>query len=195
MFPVAFSDPDIAFVLIMLGALGLYWELHAPGMMVPGLAGVLLICAGVYGLYQDAPTWYGAALLVFAVMLLTIELKYYTHMLAGITGSVLLAVGAIVLFEGPRRVTPALAVAAAAALGVIVIFLGLLGMRARKSVRLTGIQQLIGESGVARTALDPAGMVLVRGEYWQATSDHAIPAGRRVSVERAQNLLLYVKES
>jgi membrane-bound serine protease (ClpP class) len=195
MLPVAFSNPDLAFVLIMLGALGIYWELHAPGMMVPGVAGLVLICAGAYGLYQDTPTWYGAAILLIAVALLTIELKYYTHMLAGITGSVLLAVGAIVLLQGPRRINPALAVAAAMALGIIILFLGTLGMHAAKSARLTGIQTLIGESGVAQTALDPAGTVLVRGEYWQATSDHAIPAGRRVSVERVQNLLLYVKES
>jgi membrane-bound serine protease (ClpP class) len=195
MFPAAFSDPDVAFLLILLGAVGLYWELHAPGMIVPGLAGVLLIGAGVYGLYQDTPTWSGATMLLLAAALLTIELKYYTHMLAGITGSALLAVGAIVLLQGPRRVNPAVAIAAALALGTIIVFLGTLGMRARKSARMTGIETLVGESGVAQTALDPAGTVLVRGEYWQATSDHAIPAGRRVSVERVQNLLLYVKES
>jgi membrane-bound serine protease (ClpP class) len=55
----AFTDPNVAFVLLVLGALGIYWELHAPGMIVPGVLGVLLICAGAYGLYQDAPSWYG----------------------------------------------------------------------------------------------------------------------------------------
>ena len=191
----AFSNPDVAFVLIVVGALGVYWELHAPGMIVPGLLGLLLICAGAYGLYQDMPTWYGLSIVALAMVLLGIELKYYTHMVSGVAGAVLLAVGAIVLLEGPSRVNPALAVATSAALGCITVFLGLLGFRSRNSVSLTGAQAMVGETGVARTELNPQGTVLVRGEYWQARSDHAIPPGCRVAVERVQDLLLYVKET
>jgi membrane-bound serine protease (ClpP class) len=60
----AFADPNVAFVLLILGAIGIYWEMHAPGMIVPGLLGVLLVAAGAYGLYQDAPSWYGLTLIV-----------------------------------------------------------------------------------------------------------------------------------
>ncbi len=191
----ALTDPNIAFFLLVIGLLGVYWELHAPGMMVPGILGVLLACAGAYGLYQDAPTWYGLTILALAVVLLMIELKYYTHMISGIAGAVLFAFGAIVLLQGPRRVTPALAIAVSAAFGIITIFLGLLGMRARKMKHLTGAESLVGEVGLSRTDINPEGTVFVHGEYWRARSEKSIPAGQRVAIERVQDLLLYVKEA
>jgi membrane-bound serine protease (ClpP class) len=190
----AVSDPNVAFVLLVLGALGIYWEMHAPGMIVPGVLGVLLVCAGAYGLYQDAPSWYGVTLLTLAVLLLGIELRYYTHMISGLAGTVLLAVGAIVLLQGPRRVTPALAFAVSVAFGVITIFLGVLGMRARKSRPLTGEQTLIGETGISRTPIDPEGTVFVHGEYWKARSTEAIGPGERVRVDKVEDLMLIVKK-
>jgi membrane-bound serine protease (ClpP class) len=195
MMPVAIFDPNVAFVLLVLGALGVYWEMHAPGLVAPGVIGVLLICIGAYGLYEDTPTWYGLTLIALAILLLTIELKYYTHMVSGVTGTVLLALGAILLLHGPRRVAPALSVAVAAAFGIITIFLGSLGMRARTAKPITGLETLVGEIGVARTNLDPTGTVFVHGEYWQAHSDREIPAGKPVCVERVQDLVLYVKET
>lgn len=192
---MALSDPNTAFVLLVLGALGLYWEMHAPGMIVPGLVGLLLISAGAYGLYQDSPTWYGLMLLVCAALLLTIELKYYTHMISGIAGAALLAFGTILLFQGPQRVSPALAIAVSAALGIIVVFLGSLAMRASKAKHLTGLETLVGETGVCRTPLNPEGTVLVNGEYWQARSNHLIEAGQRVRVERVENMMVWVTEA
>src|SRR4051794_33169109 len=119
MLGAALADPNIAFLLLVLGALAVYWELHAPGMVLPGLLGVLLICTGAYGIYRDSPTWYGLTLLVLAVMLLTIELKYYTHMISGVAGTILLGFGALALLQGPRRITPGVAIAISAAFGTI----------------------------------------------------------------------------
>ena len=195
MVAAALADPNIAFFLLVLGALGVYWELHAPGMIVPGILGVLLVCAGAYGLWQDSPTWYGLTLLSLAVLLLTIELKYYTHMISGLAGTVLLAVGAVVLLSGPRRVTPGLALAVSLAFGVITIFLGFLGMRTRKSKHMSGLETLIGAVGVSRTEINLQGTVFVHGEYWQARSDHAIAAGQPVRIESVENLVAYVKEA
>ncbi len=195
MVAAALSDPNIAFVFLVLGALGVYWELHAPGMVAPGILGVLLMCVGAYGLYQDSPTWYGLTLLALAALLLSIEMKYYTHMISGAAGTILLAFGAMALVQGPHRITPALAIGTSVAFGIITVFLGFLGMRARKSKHLTGPESLIGEIGVSRTAIDPQGTVFVHGEYWQARSDHAIPAGQRVCIERVDELVAYVKEA
>jgi membrane-bound serine protease (ClpP class) len=195
MLAATFSDPNVAFVLLVLGALGVYWEMHAPGMIVPGVLGLLLIFAGAYGMYQDSPTWYGLLLLICAGLLLGIELKYYTHMVSGMAGAALLALGTILLLHGPERVSPALAVAVSAAFGVIVVFLGWLGMRARTATRLTGLQTLIGETGEARTPLNPEGTVFVNGEYWQAKSNHLIDAGRKVRVERIENMTIWVTEA
>jgi membrane-bound serine protease (ClpP class) len=190
----ALADPNVAFLLLVLGSLGVYWEVHAPGMVLPGLMGVLLICTGAYGIYQDSPSWYGLTLLVLAIILLTIELRYYTHMVSGIAGTLLLVFGAITLIQGPRRITPGLAIAISAAFGMITVFLGLLGMRARKSKQMTGIETLVGEVGVSRTEINPEGTVFVRGEYWRARSSHPIAAGQRVSIRRVEgNLILEVE--
>lgn len=191
----ALTDPNVAFVLLVLGALGMYWEMHAPGMIAPGVLGILLVCAGAYGLYQDSPSWYGVTLIALAVLLLGIELKYYTHMVSGLAGTVLLGVGAIFLLQGPRRVTPALASAVSVAFGIITIFLGVLGMRAGKSRRLMGLKTMVGETGVSRTAIDPEGTVFVHGEYWKARSGEAIAAGERVCVDQVKDLVLVVKKA
>jgi membrane-bound serine protease (ClpP class) len=194
------TDPNLAFLLLVLGALGVFWEWHAPGMFVPGLLGILLLSAGAYGIYEDSPSWYGFVLFLTAALLLTIEFKYYTHMISGVAGTILLAVGAIVILEGPRRVSPDIAVAVSLAFGIITVFLGFLGMRARQAKHATGIESLIGEVGVARTEIDPQsaspqGVVFVHGEYWQARSQEKILPGRRVCVERVQDLIAYVKEA
>ena len=190
---VGLADPNVAFLLLILGAMGIYWELHAPGMVLPGILGVLLIAMGAYGVYQDSPSWYGMTLVALAILLLTIELKYYTHMVSGIAGTILLAVGALALLQGPRRITPQLAISTSLAFGVITIFLGLLGVRARKSKRMTGIQTLVGERGVARTEINPEGMVFVRGEYWRARSGKPIQASEHVLVQGVEdNLILQV---
>ncbi len=194
MLSAALADPNVAFILLILGAMGVYWELHAPGMILPGLLGVLLICTGAYGIYKDSPSWYGLTLLVLALILLTIELRYYTHMVSGVAGTILLVFGALALVQGPRRITPGLAIAISTAFGIITIFLGLLGMRARKSKRMTGLETLVGEIGESRTEINPEGMIFVRGEYWRARSEHPITAGQRVSVQRVEdNLIVYVE--
>ena len=191
----ALTDPNLAFLLLLAGALALYWEMHAPGAVFPGLLGVLLICAGAFGLFEDAPTWYGSVLILVAILLLGVELKFYSHGVSGIAGAILLFFGAAILLQGPRKISPILAVAVSCALCLIVAFLGYLGMRARKSEQLTGLQRLVGEFGVSRTDISEKGTVLVRGEYWQARSDHAIPSGQRVLIQRVQGIVLYVKEA
>ena len=145
--------------------------------------------------FSEAPTWYGMLLLLMAVLLLTFELKFYTHMISGIVGAVLLAFGIILLFPAPDQISPAFAIAVSVAIGIIIVFLGTLAMRARKSKLLTGAQTLVGQTGVSSTPLDPAGMVLVNGEYWQARGNHSIPAGQPVRVERVDNLTIWVTEA
>ena len=135
----------------------------------------------------------GLLLLVTAGLLLVVELKYYTHMVSGILGAALLALGIMLVLGG--EVSPAIAIAISAALGAIVVFLGTLGMRARKAKRLTGLETMIGEKGVSRTPLNPDGTVFVNGEYWQARSNHAIEAGQQVRVERIENMTIWVTEA
>lgn len=191
----AIADPNVAFLLLIAGALGIYWELHAPGGFLPGILGVFLLITGIFGLWQDAPTWYGSILILLAILLLGAELKFGSHGASGVTGALLLAVGAIALFQGPHRIHPALAIAVSIALCVIAVFLGYLGLRVGRSGRLTGLQTLVGEKGVSRTEINSQGTVFVRGELWQAKSQQSIPAGSPVLVEGVQDFILYVKEA
>lgn len=191
----AVANPNLAFLLLVTGVMALYWELHVPGSFAPGIVGTVLVCLGVYGLWENAPTWYGSALILCALILLAVELKLSSHGASGVIGAILLATGAIRLIPGPHAIQPSLAIAVAVALAAITVFLGYLGLRARQSKLLTGTDSLIGEIGVSRTSIGSDGTVFVRGEYWQARSALPIPPGTRVSIERVEGLTLYVKEA
>lgn len=191
----ALADPDLAFLILISGILALYWELHAPGYIFPGMLGLFLLCLGVFGLWENAPTWYGSLLILMAFVLFAVELKLGGHGVSGVSGAVLLLIGALAIVRGPHRISPALAIAVSVALCVIATFLGYLALRARRSKLLTGVEHLVGQLGVARTEISPQGTVLVRGEYWQARSNTPIPQGARVTIERVRDLTLYVKEA
>jgi membrane-bound serine protease (ClpP class) len=187
------TDPNLAFLLLVSGMLGLYWELHTPGGFVPGLIGLLLVAAGLFGLAQDAPTWYGMSAIALAALLLGAEMKIYSHGISGLAGALLLSIGAVALVRGPHGISPVLAGSLSVALAAIALFLGYLGMKTRHLKPRTGSDELVGEVGRTRTNLEPEGTVFVRGEYWRARSSVTIPAGSRVLIERVEGLLLYVK--
>ena len=189
------DDPNLAFTLLLLGTLAVLWELHAPGLIVPGLFGVLAMVVGAWALYQNSPTPYGLVLLLLATLFLAIEVSYHTHMISGLSGSILLAVGAILLFRGPKHIAPSLAVAASAALAVITTFLGLLALRSRSQGQITGPEAMIGATGVTATSLNPDGTVMVRGEYWQAHSKGEIARGKPIIVEAMRDFTLLVREA
>jgi membrane-bound serine protease (ClpP class) len=189
------DDPNLAFTLVLFGALALLWELHAPGLVLPGMVGVAAMALGAWGLYQNSPTPYGLALLFLAGLFLAVEVSYHTHMVSGLSGSVLLAAGAILLFRGPKHIAPALALAASAALATITACLGYLAVRSHSENRLTGAEAMIGARGTAATSLSPDGTVMVRGEYWRAHSDREIAAGQPITVQAMRDFTLLVTEA
>jgi membrane-bound serine protease (ClpP class) len=195
MIGTSLDDPNLAFTLLLIGALAVLWELHAPGLLVPGLLGVCAMAAGAWGLYQNSPTPFGLALLILACVLLTIEIVYHAHMISGLSGSLLLGLGAVLLFRGPRHIAPSLAIAASLALATITAILGVVAVRSRSDRHLTGIESMIGSTGVTKTALTPHGTVMVRGEYWQAYSDHEIPSGTPITVQAMRDFTLLVREA
>lgn len=111
-----------------------------------------------------------AILIVVALMLLAAELKFGTYGASALIAAILLSVAMLTLMRRIGYFHPALAIAVPAALAIIAGFQGYLGLRARKNVRLAGLEELVGEKGVSRTEISKSGTVLVRGEYWQAQS-------------------------
>lgn len=189
------ADPNIGFILLMLGALGIYVEFSSPGLIFPGVAGAILALLGLSSLAILPINWVGVTLLLLAVALFVLEAKFTSHGVLGIGGTVSMVLGALLLVNGPpeMRIHLSTALAVAVPFALITMFLVSIVIRARRNKVLTGDTGMIGEIGVARTALEPEGQVLVRGEYWDAVAPGTIPAGARVRVKSVAGLKLLVE--
>jgi len=189
-------DPNIAFLLLMLGGLALFAEFNHPGTVLPGVVGVISILLALFAL-NLLPTRFAAlALLLAAFALFALEAKFATHGVLGIGGIICMIIGALFLVDGPipeMRVRFATALLVSIPIGAIAIFLTTLVLRARSSRVVTGQEGMIGETGVARTLLAPDGKVFVHGELWNAVARGEIAAGTRVRVRAVDGLHLLVE--
>jgi membrane-bound serine protease (ClpP class) len=188
-------DPNVAFILLSLGMLALYAEFNHPGAILPGVVGLIAILLAVFAL-NLLPTRYASlALILAAFVLFALEAKFTSYGILGIGGVMCLTMGALLLVDGPipeMRVHLVTALIVSVPLGVIAVFLMSLVLRAQKLRVSTGTEGMIGEVGVARTALQPDGKVFVHGELWNATADGAIAAGSRVRVRAVEGLRVLV---
>jgi membrane-bound serine protease (ClpP class) len=191
----AIADPNIGFILLVLGALGIYVEFSNPGLIFPGVAGAILALLGLSALSILPINWVGVALLLLAVALFVMEAKFTSHGVLGIGGTLSMILGAVLLINGPPevRIHYSTAISVAIPFALITMFLVSIVIQARKGKVLTGATGMIGEVGVASTALAPEGQVLVRGEYWNAVADAAISPGTRVRVKAVESLKLRVE--
>jgi membrane-bound serine protease (ClpP class) len=188
------ADPNIGFILLVLGALGIYVEFSSPGLIAPGIAGAILLLLGLSSLSILPINWVGVALLVLSVALFVLEAKFASHGILGLGGTLSMILGALLLINGPPEVRIHLITALGVSIpfAAITMFLVTLVIRARRSKVVTGTSGMIGEIGVSRTALEPEGQVLVRGEYWDAIASANLPAGARVRVTNVAGIKLRV---
>lgn len=188
-------DPDIAFVLLAIGALALYTEFNHPGAVWPGTVGIVFILLAVFALHL-LPIRFAAVVLIFAsFVLFALDAKFGTHGVLAIGGIATLVIGALLLVDTPipeMRVHLATALAVSIPLGGITVFLMSVALRARRNKVVTGIEGLVGEIGVAQTALSPAGKVFVHGEIWDAVSSAELAAGEKVIVQQIDGMQLKV---
>jgi membrane-bound serine protease (ClpP class) len=189
------ADPNIAFVLLILGALGVYVEFSSPGLILPGVAGGIMVLLGLSALSVLPINWLGAALLVLAITFFVLEAKFASHGILGAGGAVAMVLGAMMLVEGPPELRIRLSTALATALpfALITMFLLTLVVRARRGKVVTGVEALLEEVAVARTALAPKGKVFLHGEYWDAVSSGPVEAGAQVRVVSVDGLTLRVE--
>jgi len=190
------ADPNIALVLLVLGALGIYVEFSSPGLIVPGILGAIMALLGLSALSVLPINWLGAALLLLAFALFVLEAKFATHGILGIGGTVCMILGAVMLINSPvpeMRIHLSTAIALALPFSFITMFLLTLVLRARRSKVVTGQEGMIGEMGTAVTPLAPEGRILVRGEYWDAVSGAPVAAGGPVRVVAMDKLKLTVE--
>src|SRR3954447_5543298 len=188
-------DPDIAFILLAIGALGIYTEFNHPGAVWPGTVGIVFILLAVFALHL-LPIRFAAVVLIFAAFVLfALEAKFATHGVLAIGGITVLVIGALLLVDAPipeMRVKLATALAVSVPLGVITVFLMTVALRARRNKITTGVEGLIGEVAIAQTPLAPSGKVFVHGEIWDAVATTNVSAGERVVVHNVDGLQLKV---
>jgi membrane-bound serine protease (ClpP class) len=189
-------DPNIAFILLAVGALALYAEFNHPGAVLPGTVGVVFILIAAFAL-NLLPTRFAALVLILgAFALFAAEAKFASHGILTIGGITLLTLGGLLLVDSPipeMRVHVLTALAVSVPLGLITAFLMSIALKARRNKRVSGADGLVGESGVAQTSLSPRGKIFVHGELWDAVSSSDVSAGQSVVVRRVDGLLLEVE--
>ena len=189
------ADPNIGFILLVLGALGIYVEFTSPGLIFAGVLGGILVLLGLSSLSILPINWVGVALLLLAVTLFVLEAKFTSHGVLGIGGTISMILGALLLVNGPpqMRIHLFTAILVSVPFALITMFLVAIVVRARRNKVLTGPSGMVGEIGVSRTPLEPEGQVLVHGEYWDAVASTNLPAGARVRVKAVSGLKLLVE--
>jgi membrane-bound serine protease (ClpP class) len=191
----AISDPNIAFVLLVIGVLGIYVELNSPGLVFPGVIGGIAVLLALSALSVLPVNWIGVALLVLALTLFILEAKFTSHGILGVGGTAAMILGTLLLIDGPPelRIRPLTAFGLALPFAAITIFLATIAFRARENKVLTGKDSLINEIAITRTPLAPEGKVFLHGEYWNAVSTKPVESGAHVRVTAVQGLKLLVE--
>jgi membrane-bound serine protease (ClpP class) len=186
------ADPNIAYILMMIGLAGLYFELSHPGAIFPGVIGAISLILAFYS-FQTLPVNYAGLLLIaLAIILFIIEVKVASYGLLSIGGVISLTLGSIMLFED-LRVSLQLMAPTILLIGGFFVIVSSLAFRAYRSKPKGGMEGLMGEIGLVKERIDPEGLIFVHGEYWRARATEKIEPGERVEVEASDGLLLKVK--
>ncbi len=191
------SNPNVAYILMMIGLAGLYFELSNPGAILPGVIGAISLILAFYA-FQTLPVNYaGVLLIILAVILFLMEIYITSYGLLTLGGIISLALGSLMLFESP---VPYLRVSLSVLLPTL-IFISLffvvaiwLAVKARLSKPISGMEGLIGEEGVAETDLLPEGKVFIHGEIWDGVAEGSVKKGERVRVKAVRGLKLIVEK-
>jgi membrane-bound serine protease (ClpP class) len=191
----AIADPNIGFILLVVGALGLYVEFNSPGLIFPGVAGAISLLMGASSLAVLPLNWVGVSLLLLGGALFILEAHFASHGILGTGGTVAMILGALLLVNGPPSMQIHLLTALSVSIpfALITMFLLSLAIRARRNKSLMGGEGVLNEIGEARTALAPSGKVFVHGEYWDAVSSSPVEPGGEVRVVAVDGMKLKVE--
>ena len=192
------SDPSVAYILMLLGFYGLFFELANPGVLLPGIIGAISLVLAFYA-FQTLPVNYaGLLLIIIAIGLFLLEVKVTSYGLLTVSGIVSLTLGSLMLFESPMpflRVSLSIIIPAALITAFFFVITFRLVYKAHKRKHATGSEALVGLEGTAKSDVGPqGGMVQVHGEFWSAYSDASIVKDEKVTVEAVSGLKLRVKK-
>jgi len=193
----AISHPQIAYLLLLLGMMGIYFEISNPGAILPGVIGGIAIILAFFALQVLPINYAGLALMVLGVILFIAEIKVTSYGLLSVGGIISLLLGSIMLIDNPTeylRLSWQVVVPAVAMTAGFFVFAVTMAIRARLKKPTTGIEGLVGSIGIAESDFRPDGQIAVHGEIWSAESDDKIRKGDKVEVTKVDKLRLVVRK-
>ncbi len=193
------SDPNIAYILLLLGMYGVMFELYNPGAILPGIVGVIALILSFYSMNTLPINYAGLALIIFGIILFLLEIKIVSHGLLAIGGVVSLLLGSMMLIKtgsSPEisTISRSVIISATAVSALFFLFVVGAGIKAQKRKAVTGASALIGMTGEVLDVLDPSGNIKVQGEIWKAASlAGTINKGEKVRIKEVKELKLFVE--
>ena len=190
------SNPNIAYILMMIGLAGLYFELSHPGAIFPGVIGAICLILAFFAMQTLPVNYAGILLIVLAIIFFIMEMKIASYGLLSVAGIVALLLGSMMLFKGSSadmKLSWSVLLPTIILISGFFVFVAGLVFRAQISKPTTGSRGLIGEIGIVKQALAPEGKVFVHGELWNATSTEPIEENIKVRVVNVARLMLEVE--
>jgi len=187
----ALSDPNIAYILLLIGLAGLYFEFSTPGVILPGVIGGIALIMAFFAMQTLPVNYAGVALILFAIILFIAEIKIISHGILTIGGIVSLVIGSLMLFQAPDpslRVSWGVLIPAVTITSLFFIVVIAIAVKAQLRPRQGGQEGMRGEEGLAITDIHAEGKVLIHGEHWKAISDIPITRGSKIRVIHVENL-------
>jgi len=187
------SNPNIAYILMMIGMAGLYFELSHPGAILPGVVGAISLILAFFA-FQTLPVNYaGLMLIALAIIFFIAEIKVTSYGMLSLAGLISLTLGSVMLFEDVR-VSLKLMMPTVVLIGAFFVTIAYLAFRAYRRTPKGGMEGLLGEIGVVQERIDPVGLVFAHGEYWNATSEEIAEEGDKVEIIGSRGLELIVRK-
>ncbi len=191
------GNPNLTYILLMIGLAGLYFELSSPGAIVPGVIGGISLILALYAMQTLPVNYAGFLIILLAVVFFIVEIKVASHGLLSLAGVLCLLLGSIMLFrspEQPMQLALSVFVPTVAVISLFFVTVASLAFKAQRSTPQTGWESMVGMIGETRADLDPEGKVFVNGELWNAIAEQKIDRGEKVEVLEVHNLKLKVKK-
>jgi membrane-bound serine protease (ClpP class) len=188
------SDPNIAYILMMIGLAGLYFELSHPGAIFPGVIGAISLILAFFSFQTLSVNYAGLLLIALAIIFFIAEVKVTSYGILSIGGLISMTIGSIMLFEDVR-VSLKLMLPTILLIGGFFVVVASLAFRAHVARPKSGSEGLVGEVGVVKELIDPEGLIFVHGEYWRARAKVKLEPGENVEVAGIEGLVLSVKKA
>ena len=195
------SDPNIAYIMMMLGFYGLLFELFSPGAIFPGIIGVICLILAFYSMSSMPVNYAGLALIIFGIILFLLEIKVISHGMLAIGGTLSVLLGSMILFrsspvENFVSLSWSVIFSVTAFSVLFFLFIVTMGLRAQRAKPVSGEKAMIGQTAITLTPLDPRGQVALMGEIWSAISlSQKIDIDEKVIVKEVKELTLYVQRA